>query len=229
MDRLTAQKLADTDQFGNRGLVNKINAMSSLARVLDGPPEKYKPVTLDTDKLNPFGMYRDYRTTYNSLYNEQPPKESELVIGRDIVKCPYEVLTALKSLALCGVCKSSQRAEACREVFSAILSRRKDSKLTLEMMELSLKPTGDYYKNEIIRAIIDSVYSPEDQIKMKIKSAMKDRYKEDMIYLFGETSDVVSFEEEVDRLYKKVCMDPDFKVVKSKGKIYNVVTYLNER
>lgn len=46
-----------------------------------------------------------------------------------------------------------------------------------------------------------------------------------MVSLFSNTDDVDMFEEEVSSIYKTACLDPDFRVFKSKGKVYNAVLY----
>ena len=225
MDRLTVQKLVDTNQYNNPTLTQKIDSVEALERTLDVPPQKYAPTPFDTEKLTPFGIYRDYRTRYRMLYEQFEPHDAEIVIGKEVVTCPYRVLIALKTITVCGICKSAQRANACREVFGLVISRREHGELSAEMIQPALRDTGDYYRNEIIRAIIDSVYTQREQITLQIKEAMKLKYEESMVSLFYNTDDVDMFEEEVSSIYKTACLDPDFRVFKSKGKVYNAVLY----
>lgn len=225
MDRLTVQKLVDTNQYHNTTLTQKISSVEALERTLDGPPQKYTPTPFDTDQLTPFGIYRDYRTRYRMLYEQYVPHEGEIVIGKDVISCPYRVLIALKTITVCGICKSAQRANACREVFGLLISRREHGELTAEMIQPALRDTGDYYRNEIIRAIIDSVYTQREQVVLQIKEAMKSKYNESMVSLFSNVDDVYMFEEEVSSIYKTACLDPNFRVFKSKGKVHNAVLY----
>ena len=119
-DFLITQKLLDTMQIGNEPLKQKIDQITKEPRVLDGPPPKYSPLNIDTTQISPFGVYTNYRTMYAKLYGQQEPQDGVVQIGENEVVCPYSVLTALKTLVVCGVTKSAERAKACREVVSAV-------------------------------------------------------------------------------------------------------------
>lgn len=226
-DVLTTQKLLDTYQLDNAALRICIDTELSKPRTVDGPPSKYSPLRIECiENIEPFGVYTDYRRQYATQYGAQEPAEGHIAIKRENVACTYRVLTALKALILCGVSKSTERATACREVFGALLSRRKSEILNEDLIQPALRPTGDYYKDEIIRAIIDSIYSQEEQVEMKLKSAMKDGYTPDVRELFPNVVDMDSFNAEIKKQYTRACCDPDFKVRKHLGRIVNVVNYL---
>lgn len=226
-DILTTQKLVDTYQLNNEALKSRIDLVLSAPRVLDGPPPKYTPMRIESiEVIEPFSVYTDYRRSYTALYQEQPPADSHIIIGDETVACPYRVLTALKTLVLCGVSKSSERANACRELFGAILSRRKNEVLDEDLMSEALRSKGDYYKDEIIRALRDSVFDSEEQVVMWLKDALKDNYSEDVLTLFPNIHDVDSLEDEIKKQYKRACCDPEFKVRKHLGRTVNVVNYL---
>lgn len=227
-DILTIQKLVDTMQVNNAALRERIDNIASEERVLDGPPVKYSPLRVPTDNLEPFGMYQDYRREYAMQYGQQEPKEGTIVIGKETVTCPYRVLIVLKALFACGITKSNERAVACREIFGKIISRRFKGELTEELMQPVLKNTGDYYKNEIIRAIVDSLYSPMEQVTLALKSALGDNYYDKVIELFPEVNDMDSFEDTVAKIYKRACCTASFKVEKKLGKIVNTVRYLEK-
>lgn len=225
-DYLITQKLVDTYQCNNTELKGRIDKVLAEDRVLDGPPTKFIQSSMDVEKIEPFGVYQDYRRVFTKLYNQQEPKDGELVIGDEIVACSYMILTALKTLITCGVSKSAQRAAACRELFGLMISRRKRGELTNELIQPALRTTGDYYKNEIIRAMIDSMYTPMEQVDWYLKNTLKDGYDDTVIHLFTGVIDRETLDEEVAKIYKKACMEPSFRVEKNKGKLYNVVKFL---
>lgn len=227
-DFLITQKLLDTMQIGNEPLKQKIDQITKEPRVLDGPPPKYSPLNVDTSQISPFGVYMNYRTMYAKLYGQQEAKNGILQIGETEVSCPYSVLTALKTLVVCGVTKSAERAKACREVFGLIISRRKNGELSLDMLAEALSNTGNYYKNEIIRAITDSVFSPEEQVELYLRRSLGKEYTPEVISLFTETDCLESFEEEVKQVYKKACCDSSYAVTKRLGKVVNAVRYLQK-
>lgn len=227
-DFLITQKLLDTMQIGNEPLKQKIDQITKEPRVLDGPPPKYSPLNIDTTQISPFGVYTNYRTMYAKLYGQQEPKDGVVQIGENEVACPYSVLTALKTLVVCGVVKSAERAKACREVFGLIVSHRKNGVLTLDMLADALTNTGNYYKNEIIRAITDSVFSPEEQVELYVKRSLGKEYTPDVLELFANTDCLESFEEEVKQVYKRACCDASFAVTKRLGKVVNAVRYLQQ-
>lgn len=227
-DFLITQKLLDTMQIGNEPLKQKIDQITKEPRVLDGPPPKYSPLNVDTSQISPFGVYMNYRTMYAKLYGQQEAKNGILQIGETEVSCPYSVLTTLKTLVVCGVTKSAERAKACREVFGLIISRRKNGELSLDMLAEALSNTGNYYKNEIIRAITDSVFSPEEQVELYLRRSLGKEYTPDVMSLFTETDCLESFEEEVKQVYKKACCDSSYAVTKRLGKVVNAVRYLQK-
>lgn len=227
-DFLITQKLLDTMQIGNEPLKQKIDQITKEPRVLDGPPPKYSPLNVDTSQISPFGVYMNYRTMYAKLHGQQEAKNGILQIGETEVSCPYSVLTALKTLVVCGVTKSAERAKACREVFGLIISRRKNGELSLDMLAEALSNTGNYYKNEIIRAITDSVFSPEEQVELYLRRSLGKEYTPEVISLFTETDCLESFEEEVKQVYKKACCDSSYAVTKRLGKVVNAVRYLQK-
>lgn len=227
-DFLITQKLLDTMQIGNEPLKQKIDQITKEPRVLDGPPPKYSPLNVDTTQISPFGIYTNYRTMYAKLYGQQEPKDGILQIGETEVSCPYSVLTALKTLVVCGVTKSAERAKACREVFGLIISRRKNNTLSLDMLAEALSNTGNYYKNEIIRAITDSIFSPKEQVELYLRRSLGKEYTPETINLFTETDCLESFEEEIKQVYKKACCDSSYVVTKRLGRVVNAVRYLQK-
>lgn len=227
-DFLITQKLLDTMQIGNEPLKQKIDQITKEPRVLDGPPPKYSSLNIDTTQISPFGVYMNYRTMYAKLYNQQEPKDGVLQIGETEVSCPYAVLTALKTLVVCGVTKSAERAKTCREVFGLIISRRKNGVLDFDMLAEALTNTGNYYKNEIIRAITDSVFTPQEQVNLYLKRALGKEYTPDIVNLFSSADCLESLEEEVKQVYKRACCDASFSVTKRLGKTVNAVRYLQQ-
>lgn len=229
MDRHTRDKLYLNGMSGNGLLMERIKTVESMERKLDGPPEKFTVYQVDTSQAIPFGVYRDYLRLYTQSYNEAEPKDGTIVFPDGEYKCSYEVLNIVKALTVCGVCKSAERATACRELLKAILSRRHDGELSKTDVAQSLKETGNYYKDELVRAITDCAYSVEEQIGLKVRAAMKDKYNDKMLDLFKDVEDMDTFEEKVSVLYKKACADPNYKVIRTRGKLYNIIMHENIR
>lgn len=206
-------------------LVSKMNNVLQKPRHLDGPPAKYSPVKLGAGEVEPFGVYADYRRLYAVVYAEADPKDGVVVIQEERVSCTYRMLCTLKALTYCGITKSSERAHACRELFSVIVGCRVEGALTEQMMMSVLTNTGDFYKNEITRAVVDSVYTDEEQMEWFLRKQMRNNYDAQARSLF-KAEDVVGLEEEIDDVYRAACKDASFKVEKHKGRAYNAVRYL---
>lgn len=227
MDIAVARKLAATGMNQATDIIEKINAVERQPRHLDGPPDKFRTYRVDQSRITPFGVYRDYSTAYKQLYGSNKPKDSVIVINGEEVNCSYRTLIMLKSLIYCGVCRSADRATACKELFGAIISRRKNGQLTEDAYIASLRDTGDYHRDEIVRAILDNVFTDKERIEISVKSAMKDKYNKTVLSRL-ECNTVDEYDEEITKLYKKACADPDFKVQRTKGREYNALMYLTK-
>ena len=227
MDIAVARKLAASGMNTATDIIDKINAVERQPRRLDGPPEKFRTYRIDQSRLTPFGVYRDYCSVYGQLFGENKPKESAVVINGEEVTCSYRTLIMLKSLIYCGVCRSADRAVACKELFGSIVSRRKYGNLSEDDYVASLRETGDYHRDEIVRAILDSVFTEKERIELAVKVAMKDKYNAAVLSRL-ECNTVDEYDEEINKLYKKACADPEFKVQRTKGREYNALMYLTK-
>lgn len=227
MDIKVAQKLAATNMNGNSEVMARIRAVGSLPRKLDSAPPKYMTYRIDQEKMTPFGVYKDYRRFYTSLYNSSDPALCTIVFGDEKVRCSYRTLVMLKALTICGVCKAADRAKACKEIFGLIVSHRDNGRLIESEYVSALRETGDYYKDEIIRAIMDSVFTEDEKIDNAIKSSGADvNVSEIKEVLKCDTME--KYETKILDIYKKACKDPNFKVMRSKGKAYNALTYISK-
>ena len=227
MDIKVAQKLAATNMNGNSELMARIRAVESLPRKLDSAPPKYMTYRIDQEKMTPFGVYKDYRRFYTSLYNSSDPAECTIMFGNEKVRCSYRTLIMLKALTVCGVCKAADRAKACKEIFGMIVSHRDGDRLIESNYASALRENGDYYKDEIVRAIMDSVFTEEEKISISIKSSGAKVDAQEIKEMLQCTT-MEEYETKVSDIYKKACKDPNFKVMRSKGKAYNALTYISK-
>ena len=227
MDIKVAQKLAATNMNGNSELMAKVRAVESLPRKLDSAPPKYMTYRIDQEKMTPFGVYKDYRRFYTSLYNSSSPAECTIVFGNERVRCSYRTLIMLKALTICGVCKAADRARACKEIFGMITSHRDGDRLIETDYAPALRETGDYYKDEIVRAILDSVFTEDEKINIAINASGAKVVSSEVRAMLQCTT-MEEYETEVSNIYKKACKDPNFKILRSKGKAYNALTYISK-
>lgn len=227
MDIKVAQKLAATNMNGNSEVMARIRAVGSLPRKLDSAPPKYMTYRIDQEKMTPFGVYKDYRRFYTSLYNSSDPATCTIVFGKEKVRCSYRTLVMLKALTICGVCKAADRAKACKEIFGLIVSHRDNDRLIESDYVPALRETGDYYKDEIIRAIMDSVFTEDEKINIAIKSSGADVNVSEIKEVL-KCATMEEYETKVSDIYKRACKDPNFKVMRAKGKAYNALTYISQ-
>lgn len=227
-DFLVQEKVAASGKQFDTEFTNKIQEMLSKPRYLDGPPEKYKPVNLSEIDQDPFGTYRIFNNLYVAVYNETEPKNGTLKLKNEEVPCTYKVLCTLKALTLSGVTKSTEKAVACRDLFGLILGCRKDGKLTEEMLWPAFKEHGNFYMNELSRAVVDCIYSEEEKMTWELKQQMRSNFDEDALKCFN-VSNVEELKTAITKTYKEACSDPNFAVVRKDGRATNAVRYLRSK
>lgn len=227
-DQLVIQKLVDTYRYQDNELRCRIESILNEPRKLDGPPkESWKP-KIDVADTTPFGVYRDYVEIYRALKDASPAKAGILALESGATECDYETLIALKSLVMCGICKSEARAVACRELFMALLKERKAGKLDKYMVSAVLNETGDYYKNEIVDAIIDCMYSPKEKIDIELRAALKGDYSSADLELFSDCETIEDFNNKISMMVKRAKASASFTSKPRENKIAMAVRYMRK-
>ena len=224
-DALVVQRLAENNEMYNSALKAKLDEMMSRERVLDKAPDKYVPVCRGME-FEPFGAYSIFRSVY-AQYDEREGSDYRLNIDDEIVVCDKKSYTVLRTLMDVGVTKSMARAMACRDLFVNIIACRHDGMLMCKDVATVLIPTDDYYKNEMIRACLDCMFTDEEQVVIKFKGMVGEDYKDGLLEKLGSPSDVDELEEAIKRAYKVVCKDQTFRVKKNLGRAINVARYIN--
>lgn len=227
IDDLTMSKMYQASASGNASLVReKIEVISNAQRVLDGPPEKYAPMKVDTDSVQPFSVYNLFCSSYHQIYEALPEEECILCIDGKDVKCEHKLFVALRTLMNFGVTSSVARAVACREIFGTVISHVKGDTLTAADVMPAMRLTGDYYKNEFIHAMIDCIYTKEEQVEMLLKIRLGDDYGPDASKLLGCPGDEEALDKAILATYKRASCDPDYVVKKHLGRAVNAVRYI---
>lgn len=199
LDRLVAQKLSATMQQGNRGLYKRIEEISSKPRILDGPPEKYSVGRMEPGSMEPFGIYKDYRTLYMQIHAMAEPKDGILYVGDKEIKCSYKTLVALKTLLFCGCSKSQSRANACKIVFDLAVSSIKNGELTdKDMCTCSDKVSG-HFVEELNRAIYDCVPTEKEKIEWYVQEHSIGEKSRNKFLEFSTLWDLLDY---IDETYK---------------------------
>lgn len=227
-DQLVIQKLLDTYKYQDSELRCRIEAVLNKPRRLDGPPkEKWKP-KIDVSEITPFGVYRDCVEIYRALKEATPAKDGTLKLESGTTVCDYSTLIALKTLVICGMCKSEARAVACREVFMMMLKVRKAGKLDKYMVSTVLNETGDCYKNEIVDAIVDCMYSLREKIEIELRAALKESYTDDVVKLFDACESIDDFNSTVAMMVKRAKASATFNTKPRENKIAMAVRYMQK-
>lgn len=228
MDNLTVQALVFAEKFDDSDLRTKISDMDKKERFLDKAPDKYVPMSRGIE-TEAFGIYMRYRRLYAHYMQDYVNTGCRLVIDGREVRCDTKVYVALKVLLDVGISKSEECAMACREIFGAMLSRETVDGITSKEVSKALRLTGDYYKNEIIKAITDSIYSPEEQVKIALRGALKEDDVDYAYDLLGQPVDKEDMEDTIRRVYKESCLDQNFHVKKHLGRTVGAIRYLQEK
>lgn len=224
-DALVVQRLAENNEMYNSALKAKLDEMMNKERVLDKAPDKYVPVCRGME-FEPFGAYSIFRSIY-AQYDERDGSDYKLNIDDEVVECDKKSYTVLRTLMDVGVTKSMARAMACRDLFINIITCRQDGKLVCDDVATVLIPTDDYYKNEMIRACLDCMFTDEEQVVIKLKGMVGEDYSDSLLEKLGNPQDVDELDEVIKRAYKVVCKDQTFRVKKNLGRAINVARYIN--
>lgn len=225
IDSMTAQKLVFTGQNYNTELRAAIDSISSKPRFLDKAPDKYSSVTRG-EEFSPFGVYAKVKRVYEQKYMERENKTSTVMMDDTPIKCEFPVFITLSTLMDMSVSKSEACATACRELFCSILNTSKDGTIAREDVAGVLKECGDYYKNEIIRGLLECIFTGKELVMHRLKDMLGKEYYEGVYEKLGSPEDIDQLESTIKNLYKRVCSDPDYHVKKHRGKAINVVLYL---
>jgi len=225
VDSLTMQKLVFANQTHNIELRNKIEEMGKRERFLDKAPDKYLATTSGMD-FDSFGIYMTFRKQYAWVKSQVSEGECKLQIHGSDVPCDYRVFIVLRTLMDVGITKSRVCAQACRELFIAIYKDMTEEGITIDSTVNALKYGGDYYKNEIIRAIVDSMFSPPEQVKVYLKQELGDDYQDSYYELLGSPYDYDALTEVLKKTYRMACNDQEFHVKRSQGRLLNSLRYL---
>lgn len=224
-DSLITQSLVANNQMYNTELKTRLDVMLSQERVLDKAPDKYMPVCKGME-FEPFGVYAVFRRIYNDYAAHRTGDEYTLSIDGESVKCDRKTYILLRTLMDVGVSKSMARALACRELFCDIVNRRTLAGVDIDVTAKALSFGDDYYKNEVIRASLDCLFTEREQVEVSLKGMLGDEYYPGVYEALGSPNDVDELDNAIKKAYKTVCLNQEFKVKKNLGRAVNVVRYL---
>lgn len=225
-DSLVAQRLAENNKMYDSALKQRLDAVMSKERVLDKAPEKYTPVCQGME-FEPFGVYTIFRSIFTK-YSDRGDGPFQLNIDGNLLPCDKKTYVVLRTLMDVGVSKSMARAMACRELFVDIVRTHTEAGLTIEEAVQALVFGDDYYKNEIVRACLDCLFSEKEQVKLRLRSILGNEYDDRVVAAIGDPTDVDELDKAIKQAYKKVCLNPEFRVKKNLGRAVNVARYVKE-
>lgn len=223
-DSLVAQRLAENNKMYDSALKQRLDAVMSKERVLDKAPEKYTPVCQGME-FEPFGVYAIFRSLFAKYYDRGDGPFS-LNIDGNTISCDKQTYVVLRTLMDVGVSKSMARAMACRELFVDIVRTHGESGLTIDDAISALVFGDDYYKNEIVRACLDCLFTEKEQVQLRLKSMLGTEYDDRIISAIGDPTDVDELDKAIKQAYKKICINPEFRVKKNLGRAINIARYV---